>query len=79
VEPDGIFLVDAQSAGITDRVVAALKTLSPAPIRFLVNTHVHGDHTGGNEKFREAWGNDVLIAHSDLPKRNDWSFLFPFW
>ncbi len=51
VGPEGIFMVDAQSAAITDRIVAALKTLSPAPIRFLVNTHVHADHTGGNENF----------------------------
>jgi glyoxylase-like metal-dependent hydrolase (beta-lactamase superfamily II) len=51
VGPEGIFLIDAQSAAITERIVAALKTLSPAPIRFLVNTHVHGDHTGGNENF----------------------------
>jgi glyoxylase-like metal-dependent hydrolase (beta-lactamase superfamily II) len=51
VGPDGIFLVDAQSAAITDRIVAALRTLSPSPIRFLVNTHVHADHTGGNENF----------------------------
>jgi glyoxylase-like metal-dependent hydrolase (beta-lactamase superfamily II) len=51
VGPEGIFLVDAQSAVTTDRIAAALKALSPAPIRFLVNTHVHADHTGGNENF----------------------------
>jgi cyclase len=51
VGPDGLFLVDSQFARATDKIVAALKELSPAPIRFLVNTHVHGDHTGGNENF----------------------------
>jgi len=51
VGPDGIFLVDAQFARVTDKIVAALKELSPSPIKFLVNTHVHGDHTGGNENF----------------------------
>jgi len=51
VRPEGILLVDAQSAAITDRIVAALKEISPAPIRYLVNTHVHADHTGGNENF----------------------------
>jgi len=51
IGPEGIFMVDAQSAAVTDRIVAALKTLSPSPIRFLVNTHVHADHTGGNENF----------------------------
>src|SRR6266566_5683390 len=46
--PDGIFMVDAQYAQITDKVVAAIKQISPAPIRFMVNTHLHVDHTGGN-------------------------------
>ena len=48
---DGIFVVDTQFAPLTDRIVAAIRQLSPAPIRFVVNTHVHGDHTGGNENF----------------------------
>ena len=51
VGPDGIFLVDSQFAPVTEKIVAALKALSPAPVRFLVNTHVHGDHSGGNENF----------------------------
>jgi glyoxylase-like metal-dependent hydrolase (beta-lactamase superfamily II) len=51
VGPDGILLVDAQSPAVTDRIVAALRQISPAPLRFLVNTHVHADHTGGNENF----------------------------
>jgi glyoxylase-like metal-dependent hydrolase (beta-lactamase superfamily II) len=51
VGPEGVFLVDAQFPAVTDRIVEAIKALSPAPIRFLVNTHVHGDHTGGNENF----------------------------
>jgi cyclase len=49
--PDGIFMVDAQYAQLTDKVVAAIRQISPAPIRFMVNTHVHGDHTGGNANF----------------------------
>ena len=51
VGPEGIFLVDSQFAPVTEKIVAALKELSPAPLRLLVNTHVHGDHTGGNENF----------------------------
>ncbi|HEX5047567.1 MAG TPA: MBL fold metallo-hydrolase [Gammaproteobacteria bacterium] len=51
VGPQGVFIVDAQFPDVTDKIVAALKQLSPAPLRFLVNTHVHGDHTGGNENF----------------------------
>lgn len=51
VGPEGIFLVDSQFARVSDKIVAALKDLSPAPLKLLVNTHVHGDHTGGNENF----------------------------
>jgi cyclase len=51
IGPDGVFLVDAQFPAVTERIVAAIKGVSPAPIRFLVNTHVHGDHSGGNENF----------------------------
>lgn len=49
--PDGVLLVDAQYAQLTDRIIAAIRKLSDQPIRYLVNTHVHGDHTGGNENF----------------------------
>jgi len=52
IGPDGVFLVDAQFPAVTDRIVAALRQIAPdARLRFLVNTHVHGDHTGGNENF----------------------------
>jgi cyclase len=51
VGSDGIFMVDATYAPLTDKVVAAIRRLSPAPIRFLVNTHFHPDHTGGNPNF----------------------------
>jgi cyclase len=49
--PDGIFMVDAQYAQLGDKVLAAIRRLSAAPIRFLVNTHIHRDHTAGNAKF----------------------------
>jgi cyclase len=49
--PDGIFMVDAQYAPLTDKVLAAIRQISPAPIRFMANTHVHIDHTGGNANF----------------------------
>ena len=46
--PDGIFMVDASFAPLTDKIVAAIRTFSKEPIKYLVNTHPHGDHTGGN-------------------------------
>jgi cyclase len=48
VGPDGVFLVDTQFAPLTEKIVAAVKQITPNPIRFAVNTHLHGDHTGGN-------------------------------
>jgi len=49
--PDGTLLVDSQFAPLTGKLTAAIKQISDKPIRFLINTHLHGDHTGGNENF----------------------------
>jgi cyclase len=51
VGPDGIFMVDSQFAPLSQKIAAAIHQISTQPIRFMVNTHVHGDHTGGNENF----------------------------
>src|ERR1700734_3717275 len=51
VGPDGIFMVDSQFAPLSQKIPAAIHQFSDKPIRFMVNTHVHGDHTGGNENF----------------------------
>lgn len=47
--PDGVLMVDSQFAPLTDKIVTAIRRITDQPIRFLVNTHVHADHTGGNE------------------------------
>src|SRR2546423_183120 len=60
--PDGVLMVDGQFAPLTDKIVAAIRKLSDQPIRYLVNTHVHGDHTGGNENFAKL---GVLIFSRD--------------
>jgi cyclase len=82
--PDGIFMVDAQYAQLTDKVVAAIKQISPAPIRFMVNTHLHVDHTGGNanfakmgvtifarEELREELANPPAPANGNPPPARD--------
>tara|TARA_B110000116_G_C16777891_1_gene556723 strand:+ start:714 stop:1586 length:873 start_codon:yes stop_codon:yes gene_type:complete len=51
VGDDGVFLIDDQYAPLTDKIVAAVRTVSDQPLRFLINTHMHPDHTGGNENF----------------------------
>jgi len=67
VGPDGIFMVDAQFAPLTDKIVASLKQVSDRPIRFLVNTHVHGDHTGGDENFAKL--GVTILAREELRAR----------
>src|SRR5215469_807312 len=46
--PDGIFMVDSQYEQVTGKVLAAIRKITPQPIRYLVNTHLHSDNTGGN-------------------------------
>src|SRR5438552_16599369 len=62
--PDGIFMVDAQYLQIGDKVLAAIRRIDPGPIRFLVNTHIHGDHTAGNATFAKLGA--VLLSREEL-------------
>ena len=64
---EGVFMVDAQFAPLTDKIVAAVKQISDGRIRFLVNTHVHGDHTGGNENLGKL--GVVIMARPELRAR----------
>jgi glyoxylase-like metal-dependent hydrolase (beta-lactamase superfamily II) len=64
---DGVFLIDDQFAPLSQKIVAAVTAISDKPIRFLMNTHWHGDHVGGNENFGKA--GTVIIAHDNVYKR----------
>ena len=66
VGPDGILIVDDQFAPLADKIKAALKTLGEGKLKFVLNTHYHGDHTGGNVVF----GPDApIIAQTNVRKR----------
>jgi cyclase len=67
VGPQGTFMVDTQFAPLTDRIVAEIKKISPNPIRFVVNTHVHGDHTGGDENMGKLGA--TIFAREELRDR----------
>ena len=65
--PDGIFMVDSQFAPLSDKITAAIRKVSDQKVRFLVNTHVHGDHTGGNANFGKT--GTTIIARPMLKQR----------
>lgn len=67
VGEDGVFLIDDQHAPLTEKILAALEDISREPVRFLINTHWHFDHTGGNENFGEA--GVTIVAHDNVRDR----------
>ncbi|MCB7480943.1 MBL fold metallo-hydrolase [Christiangramia sediminis] len=64
---DGIFMIDDQFPALSDKIKSKLKTLSDHPVKFLVNSHHHGDHTGGNSNFQED--GTLIFAHENVRKR----------
>ena len=66
VGSDGIVVIDDQYAPLAPKIEAALKSITDKPVRFIVNTHYHGDHTGGNEHFGKT---APIIAHENVRKR----------
>jgi glyoxylase-like metal-dependent hydrolase (beta-lactamase superfamily II) len=65
--PDGVLMVDSQFAPLSDKIIAAIKQISDGRIRFLINTHVHGDHTGGNENIAKTGA--TIFARENLRAR----------
>jgi glyoxylase-like metal-dependent hydrolase (beta-lactamase superfamily II) len=64
IGPDAAFLVDDQYAPLSEKLLAAVRKLTDKPVRFVVNTHWHGDHTGGNANLADA--GVVLVAHDNV-------------
>jgi cyclase len=67
VAPDGVVLVDSGYAALTIQVIAALQKITNKPIRFVVNTHVHADHSGGNEGFAKLGA--TVFARNEVRER----------
>jgi cyclase len=69
VGSDGVLLVDTMYGQMHQKIVEAVKALSPQPIRFVVNTHLHGDHTAGNAAMTRLGA--VIISHENMRRRMD--------
>ena len=64
---DGTFLIDDQFAPLTDKIVAAIKSVGGDFPKFLINTHYHGDHTGGNENLGQR--GTLIVSHDNVRER----------
>ena len=67
VGKDGVFMIDDQFAPLTPKILSAIKKISDKPINYLINTHWHGDHTGGNKNIQKEGA--VIVAHENVRKR----------
>ena len=64
---DGVFMIDDQFAPLSEKIKSAIADISEEPIKFLINTHWHFDHTGGNENFANS--GSIIVAHENVHKR----------
>ena len=67
VGEDAVFVVDDQYAPMAPKIQAAIAAISPKPVTFILNTHWHGDHTGGNEVFGKTGA--IIVAHENVRRR----------
>src|ERR1700681_3846879 len=67
VGTDGIIMVDSEFAPLHDKIKAAIAKLSPLPIKYLINTHYHGHHTGGNALFHKDGA--TIVAEDNIRVR----------
>lgn len=64
---DGLLMIDDQFAPLSEKISTAIKAIDPGSVRFLVNTHLHGDHSGGNENFKKMGA--TIVAHDMVRER----------
>jgi cyclase len=64
---DGLLMIDDQFAPLSEKIAAAIKSIDAGQIRFLLNTHIHGDHSGGNENFKKMGA--TIVAHDVVRER----------
>ena len=64
---DGVYVIDDQVKPVADSLLAQIRTISEQPIRFVINTHYHGDHVGGNETLADTGA--VILAHDNVRQR----------
>jgi glyoxylase-like metal-dependent hydrolase (beta-lactamase superfamily II) len=67
VASDGVFVVDTQFAPLYGKIKAAIAAVTPLPVRYVINSHFHGDHVGSNESF--AKDGAIIVAHENLKTR----------
>ena len=72
VGEDGVFVIDDKFARFADQIIAQIKGITDQPIRYVVNTHYHGDHSGANAQMKAAGA--VIIAHDNVRKRMGMTF-----
>lgn len=71
---DGIIIIDDQFAPLTEKIKTALSKISDKPVKFVINTHFHGDHAGGNENFGKQGA--IILAHDNVRKRLSKDYFF---
>ena len=71
---DGIIIIDDQFAPLTEKIKTALSKISDKPVKFVINTHFHGDHAGGNENFGRQGA--IIVAHNNARKRLSVDYFF---
>ena len=64
---DGVLMIDDQFAPLSEKIISAIKSLTDQSIKFVINTHWHGDHTGGNESMGKAGA--IIVAHENVRER----------